>query len=61
MPMVDFWMPHNFIFWAAIVLIVFIAVFFNYLTHLSRNRMLKKLAELGHPITPGTIDRIERS
>ena len=59
--MVDFWIPHNTIFWAAIVLVVFIAGFFNYLTHLSRNRMLKKLAELGHPITPETIDRIERS
>jgi hypothetical protein len=58
--MVDFWIPHNAIFWAAIVLVIFIAAFFNYLTHLSRNRMRKHIAELGNPVRPELLDRIER-
>ena len=61
MPMVDFWMPHNLIFWGAIVLIVFISALFNHLTQVSRNRMLRKLAEHANRVTPAQIDRIERS
>jgi hypothetical protein len=60
MGLVDMFIPHSWLFWASIVLIVFIAGFFNYLTHLSRNRMLRTLAELGHPVTPELVDRIDR-
>jgi len=61
MPAVDFWIPHYPLFWAAAVLVVLIAGLFNYLTHLSRNRMLRRLAEMGNRITPELLDRIDRN
>jgi hypothetical protein len=60
MPFFDFWFPHNMVFWGAIVLIVFIASFFRFLSHRSRNRMLERLADKGHSLTPELIDRIDQ-
>ena len=60
MPSIDLVIPHYPVFWAAMVLVVLIAVVFNFLTHLSRNRMLRRLAELGNHITPELLDRIDR-
>ena len=52
--------PQSPVMWIAIVFVVFISVLFSYLTQRSRNRMLRRLGELGHPITPELVDRIER-
>jgi hypothetical protein len=57
---VNVWFPQSPVMWVAIAFIVFISVFFGYLTQRSRNRMLNRLAELGHPVTTELVDRIER-
>ena len=61
MPAIAFQVLHYPMFWAALVLVVLISAVFNYLTHLSRNRMLRRLGELGNRITPELLDRIDRS
>jgi len=58
---IAFWVLHYPVFWAALVLVVLISAVFNYLTHLSRNRMLRRLAELGNRVTPELLDRIDRT
>ena len=60
MPPLDYFIPHYPVFWAALVLVVLIAGLFNYLTSLSRNRMLRRLAETGNRVTPELLDRIDR-
>ena len=57
----DFWLPHNLVFWGAIVLIVFAVSYFNYRTRVSRHRLLEKLVEKGQQITPELLDRIKHS
>jgi hypothetical protein len=57
----DLWVPHNLIFWSAIVLIVAVVSYFKYRTRVSRHRLLEKLAEKGQQITPEVIDRIKNA
>jgi hypothetical protein len=57
----DIWIPHNLIFWGAIVLIVFVVSYFNHRARVSRHRLLEKLAEKGQQITPELLDRIKNS
>lgn len=38
--------------WGAILLLVFIALLFSYLSRRSKYRLIERLAEKGHPLTP---------
>lgn len=45
-------MSWSFVFWGAIVLLVFISGLFRYLTRSSQHRMLERLAEKGQSLSP---------
>ena len=46
------------IIWAAILLLIFIVMFFNYLTKRSKYRMIERLAEKGQTLTPEMLSGI---
>ena len=52
------WVSSTVVFWAAIVLFVFISSLFRYLTRSSQHRMLERLAEKGQTLSPELLGRL---
>jgi|WetSurMetagenome_2_1015567.scaffolds.fasta_scaffold90007_2 hypothetical protein len=55
------WVASTIVFWAAIVLFVFIGSFFSYRTRVSQHRMLEKIVASGQALTPELLSKLERS
>jgi hypothetical protein len=55
------WVTSTIVFWAAIVLFVFIGSFFSYRTRVSEHRMLEKIAASGQALTPELLAKLGRS